>query len=76
MLDDPPHTIVPPNYVSRKKGLFWNCSHRIFLNPSPQNIVFGHFCLFGPAKSHFGLLGPKNGAWEDGQVLALLTPYI
>ena len=26
-----------------------------------KKIIFGHFCIFGLVKGHFGLLGPKNG---------------
>ena len=28
----------------------------------PQKNIFGHFCMFGLVKGHFGLLGPKNGS--------------
>ena len=26
----------------------------------PPKNIFGHFCMFGLVKGHFGLLGPKN----------------
>ena len=32
-----------------------------FLMKVPPKNIFGHFCMFGLVKGHFGLLGPKNG---------------
>ena len=34
---------------------------RMIFNESPQNKnIFGHFCMFGLVKGHFGLLGQKT----------------